>query len=123
MIQAVQQQRIEAALKLASDTRVLRLGRATINQAGEIFSACFGSKPAIVVADSNTFAAAGRDVMDSLSRAGISTSEPLILDDPDLHAEYHHVEHLQQRFAARDAVPVAVGSGTVNDMTKLAAHH
>ncbi|HOM52703.1 MAG TPA: sn-glycerol-1-phosphate dehydrogenase [Phycisphaerae bacterium] len=116
------QQRIEAALKLASDTRVLRLGRGAVRETGEIFRACFGSRSAVVVADANTFAAAGRDALDALVRAGVATNEPIILDDPELHADYRHVEHLQQRCAANEAVPVAAGSGTINDLTKLAAH-
>jgi glycerol-1-phosphate dehydrogenase [NAD(P)+] len=122
MEQRKQQERIEAALKLASDTRVLRLGRGAVRETGEIFRACFGSRPAVVVADANTFAVAGRDALDALGRAGVTTGEPIVLDDPDLHAHYQHVEHLQERLAGGEAVPVAAGSGTINDLTKLAAH-
>ena len=41
---------------------------------------------------------------------------------PDVYAEYSFVESLQTNLAASQAIPVAVGSGTINDLTKLAAH-
>jgi glycerol-1-phosphate dehydrogenase [NAD(P)+] len=116
------QQRIEAALVSASDTRVLQLGKRAIDEGGRIFTACFGSRPAVIVADPNTFAAAGQRVVDTLRAASINVAGPLILDEPDLHAHYHHVELLRQHISAADAIPVAVGSGTINDLTKLAAH-
>lgn len=122
MAPASQQQRIDAALKLASDTRVLKLGRGTVAQTAEVFIAGFGTRPARLVADPNTFEAAGRQVWDVLVRAGVPTGEPIILDEPDLHAEYTHVEHLQRCLAVGEEIPVAVGSGTINDLTKLAAH-
>ncbi len=117
-----QNPRIEAALRMACDTRVLRLGEGAIAAAGEVFTACFSSRPAIIVADANTFAAAGRRVLDALHAAGVQAAEPLIFEEPDLHAHISHVERVQQRIGPSDAVPVAVGSGTINDLAKLAAY-
>jgi glycerol-1-phosphate dehydrogenase [NAD(P)+] len=45
-----------------------------------------------------------------------------ILDDPELYAEHRFVEQLEAAFAKNDAVPVVVGSGSLNDLVKLAAH-
>jgi glycerol-1-phosphate dehydrogenase [NAD(P)+] len=39
-----------------------------------------------------------------------------------VYAGYTNVERLRDALAAQDAVPVAVGSGTLNDLTKRAAH-
>jgi glycerol-1-phosphate dehydrogenase [NAD(P)+] len=39
-----------------------------------------------------------------------------------LYAEHKFVEELQDWLRNHDAIPVAVGSGTINDLTKLAAH-
>jgi len=114
--------RIGAALALASDTRVLRLGRRTIQESGAVFQSCFPARSAIVIADANTFTAAGRQVVDVLQADAVQAGEPFVFDDPDLHACSNQVEKLQQRLQISDAVPVAVGSGTINDLTKLAAH-
>lgn len=115
-------QRIEAALGMASDTKILRLGQGVVGDTGAVFRSCFPSRPAMVVADPNTFAAAGSQVLDSIRAARVETLEPVILDEPDLHAHIRHVNRLQQDIESTPAIPVAVGSGTINDLTKLTAH-
>jgi glycerol-1-phosphate dehydrogenase [NAD(P)+] len=113
---------IRRALAAARDTKALRVGRGARHAAGELFAEQFGTAPAVVVADPAEFAAAGGDVIDALRRAGIACGEPVVLDAPDLYAEYRFVEVLHRALADRPGVPVAVGSGTVNDLTKLTAH-
>jgi glycerol-1-phosphate dehydrogenase [NAD(P)+] len=39
-----------------------------------------------------------------------------------LSAEHHFVIQLEEALKGRGAMPLAVGSGTINDLTKLAAH-
>lgn len=114
---------LEGAVKSADQTRLVRVGRGLRNRAESAFSELFGQSPAVIVADTNTFAAAGRDVFDGFRQAGHACLEPFVFDDPDLHAEYPHVERLERFLAAGDGIAVAVGSGTINDMTKLASHH
>ena len=75
----------------------------------------------MIVADDRTDSAAGRDVRDSFRRAGIAC-EGTFLFGPDVSAEHSFVETLQAALGATRAIPVAVGSGTINDLTKLAAH-
>jgi glycerol-1-phosphate dehydrogenase [NAD(P)+] len=48
---------------------------------------------------------------------------PFIFQQPDLYAEYRFVEELESALRSHTAIPVAVGSGTINDLTKLASHH
>jgi len=45
-----------------------------------------------------------------------------VFTDPELYAEYSYIEQLESALFQTDAIPVAVGSGTINDLTKLAAH-
>jgi glycerol-1-phosphate dehydrogenase [NAD(P)+] len=50
-------------------------------------------------------------------------AEPYIYNDPQLYAENRFVTALEDVLRARpDAIPIAVGTGTINDLTKLAAH-
>lgn len=115
-------QRIADALRVAGDTRALQLGEGVIGRSADVFQCQFPNSSAVIVADRNTLAAAGRQVLEVLKQAGVPTSDPVIFAEPGLHAEYQHVERLQATLNATGAVPVAVGSGTINDLTKLAAH-
>jgi glycerol-1-phosphate dehydrogenase [NAD(P)+] len=109
------------ALAAAKDTRALEIGSKILHKTPEIFRQQFGDKPAVIVADTNTFEAAGRIVHDAF-HAENQCLEPFIYTDPNLYAEYKFVEELQEWLKNHDAIPVAVGSGTINDLTKLAAH-
>lgn len=113
---------LAAALRNARDTRSLLLGSGVLNQVGAVFSAQFGSMPCIVVADTNTFEVAGRDVLSALRQSGQPNREPLVLEVAGLYAEYSFVERVKQAIHGIDAIPVAVGGGVINDLTKLAAH-
>ncbi len=48
--------------------------------------------------------------------------EPFIFRAPDLHAEERFVAELESSLRTHAAIAVAVGSGTINDLTKLASH-
>jgi len=74
------------------------------------------------VADSNTYKAAGKAASEYLNSTGITQEKPFVFTDPDLFAEYKHLEQLENSLKQTDAIPVAVGSGTINDLTKLAAY-
>lgn len=110
------------ALRSARDTKLLELGRGARLQAGEAFAALFGGAAALVVADDNTMAAAGVDVCDALKSTGQAQLDPLILAANGLYAEYTVVNRIREHLEKSDAIPIAVGSGTINDMVKLAAH-
>jgi glycerol-1-phosphate dehydrogenase [NAD(P)+] len=113
---------IRTALAAARDTRALHVARGARHRVAEQFERQFGSTPAVVVTDSRTFAVAGRDVVDALRKTGHDCGEPMVLADPALYAEYRFLEEVQTALAGRRGIPVAVGSGTINDLTKLAAH-
>lgn len=110
------------ALASAAETKELRVGAGVIRHAADVFRAQFPGQTGWVVADSTTFRLAGETVRRQLAEAGLTALAPLVLDDPDLFAEYRFVEKLEAAFRQHEAIPVAVGSGTINDLVKLAAH-
>jgi glycerol-1-phosphate dehydrogenase [NAD(P)+] len=112
---------LERSLRAARDTRILVVEGGARHDAARVFAASFGDQPAVIVADDNTLAAAGRDVRESFRRAGATCEEPFLFG-PDVYAEYAFVETLHTALAATRAIPVAVGSGTINDLVKLVAH-
>jgi len=113
---------IQEALKTASDTRSVVIGAGALASVADVFQASFGDQPVMVVADENTFKVAGEAVVTQLRAAGRSVETFIFPGTPKLHADYHHVEELREVLRPLAVVPVAVGSGTINDITKLAAH-
>ena len=53
---------IQRALETATDTKSIVAGRGVVNETGRVFTECFGDAHAIIVADENTWAAAGEAV-------------------------------------------------------------
>ncbi|MDG3003357.1 sn-glycerol-1-phosphate dehydrogenase [Paludisphaera mucosa] len=112
---------LEKALRAARDTRHLAVGEGLRHIAAESFASAFGSAAAVIVADANTFEAAGRDVLAAFQREGVSYETPFLFGT-DVRADFEDVERLEAALRELEAVPVAVGSGTINDLTKLVAH-
>ncbi|TZF86283.1 sn-glycerol-1-phosphate dehydrogenase (plasmid) [Pedobacter sp. BS3] len=114
--------KVETALKAASETKALIIGRGVLKQAAQLFKAQFPGKKAIIVADTITFGVAGETVSKQFESEDIDQENPYIYSDPEIYAEYSYVDELVAVLKNYDAIPVAVGSGTINDLTKLASH-
>jgi glycerol-1-phosphate dehydrogenase [NAD(P)+] len=112
----------EDALKLAHDTKALAIGWDILDGAGRLFREQFPGKEAVIVADHTTYAVAGKAVEESFRKEKILLHPSYVFKAEGLYAGYAHVEELVAEFGNHDAVPVAVGSGTINDLTKLASH-
>lgn len=111
---------VESALKLADETKFLKIGENILNEVPAIFKAQFPGKKGIIIADPNTYKVAGEQVHKYLSEAGLEHSAPFIIDDPDLYADYRFVEKIIAFLKPIDAIAIAVGSGVINDITKRA---
>ena len=127
---------LNEALKYATDTKACLIGDGVLAQVPAVFREQFpGRTSAIVIADPRTWKAAGEQVTALLQEAGVKTTKYIV--EPGgktFHAEYHYVcdvrtaieqsnnrtiEHSNIRTFL--PVPVAVGSGVINDLTKRAA--
>lgn len=116
-------ERITAALREASDTRRIIIGADALDRVHATFAECFGKNAAVVVADETTFAVAGRVVDQQLRAAGRNVLPPIIFPGaPTLYADFDTVLGLEAKLRHHEATPVVVGSGTLNDITKLAAY-
>jgi glycerol-1-phosphate dehydrogenase [NAD(P)+] len=116
-------ERINAALRKASDTRRVVIGAGALDTVEETFAQCFEHASAVVIADENTFAAAGQAVHERLFAAGRVLESPIVFPRaPALYADFENVLALEDQLRNFDAIPLVVGSGTLNDITKLAAH-
>lgn len=119
---------IDEALKHAVDTKACVIGDGVLDQTPALFKTWFpGAARAVIVADPRTWAAAGEAVEAMLKGAGVEVGRYIL--EPDgktFHADYHYAAEVREALKAEIAksgelVPVAVGSGVVNDLTKLAS--
>jgi glycerol-1-phosphate dehydrogenase [NAD(P)+] len=115
--------RIETALRDATDTRTVVIGAGALASVDHVFGRSFGDRQAVVVADENTLGVAGKEVQQRFEAGGRGLEDPCVFPGrPTLYAEYGNIEQLRDALRGHDAVPVAVGSGTLNDIVKRAAH-
>ena len=136
------------ALRAARETRALEIGSGILHEVPRVFRDQFGTSEALIVADENTMRVAGDEVWAELRKAGVPTRDAVVFgaqgwirkgrgagtggklkpgrqDGPAgrrLYAEHSFVVELEAALKHHKAVPIAVGSGTLNDVTKLAAH-
>jgi glycerol-1-phosphate dehydrogenase [NAD(P)+] len=114
--------KVANALKSASETKALIIGRGVVKQTFQLFKEQFPTKKAIIIADTTTYNIAGASIVKQFESNDIAQESAFIYTDQDIYAAYKYVEELVQALKHHDAIPVAVGSGTINDLTKLAAH-
>lgn len=113
---------LEQALAAARDTKHLEIGHGILDRVPTLLAEAFPKHEAILIADPRTLVAAGEKVLASLRGHRVGMRGSLILDDPALYAESRFVEQVETALTNHDAIPIAVGSGTINDLVKLAAH-
>ena len=112
---------IDEILRETPDTKACRLGPGVTEQVAELFKELFpAAKKALVVDDVNTRRVAGDRVVALLKDAGIDVTEYTINPDGSwFHATYDKVEEVRDVIKAHlPAIPIAVGSGTINDLVK-----
>ncbi|MDR1861016.1 MAG: sn-glycerol-1-phosphate dehydrogenase [Bacteroidales bacterium] len=113
---------IESALKSASDTQALETGRGILPQVAAFFKRNFPEKRGLVVCDRTTWAVVGEVVYQQLEEEGVAVT-PFIFPEPRPYAGIENVDKLEEfmRLSDAAAIAVAVGSGTLNDLAKLAS--
>ena len=101
-------------------TKLCVLGDNVLKDVPENVKKLWPGKTAVIIADENTWKAAGEKVSQLLKDAGIPQDEPYIFPiEPPLHADYCYIPKLRE--IVKGKAPIAVGSGTINDLTKLSS--
>lgn len=110
------------AVAAASTTRDVAIAAGSLALLPAVLRRSAPAARHIVVADDRTWAAAGRQASHVLQAAGLVLADPVVLDEaPRVKARAETARDLAARIGAADALPVAVGSGVVNDLVKYAA--
>lgn len=124
MTQQITRADIDAALAKASTTKDLVFGRDVYGEGAHLVGRLFPERPAVIITDETTYAIAGRAFSQAMEAAGLPLAEPVLFPAvPELRPDTLNVEKVRQALVDNDGpvVPVAVGSGTVNDLVKRAA--
>jgi glycerol-1-phosphate dehydrogenase [NAD(P)+] len=120
---------LEACLKAASETDALVINENAFREIPSLLKKHFDAGTAgmvCIIADENTYKAAGGRIREILEDAGIPLAAPFIFPGlPRLHADYRHIAainaHIKALPECEKTVPLSVGAGTVNDLVKRAA--
>ena len=78
----------------------------------------FGWKRVFIIADKNTYAAAGKRLVSQLTEAGILCSE-IVFENPDLVPDEQAVGSIMMRFVPDSEGIIGVGAGTINDLSRF----
>lgn len=108
-------------MKIATDTKAFELGENILDRAPELFRTYFPDRKAVVVADLNTWNAAGEAVYEAVVRAGIPCGKFIIQEREEFHSDWKYVEMTDRMLSETGAVAIAVGAGVINDLCKLAS--
>lgn len=90
-------------------------------EAGTLLRRHFDARSACLIADENTWAAAGGATEAALRAAGIATRKHVLPARPRPKPTIDLAETLRVALAVDDSTPVAIGSGVLNDVVKHAA--
>ena len=113
---------LDRALAAATDTRRIVLGSDVLDRTGPVFAETVPGARATIVADETTWALAGEPVAESLAAAGVELAEPLVFPaSPTVFADYDNTVRVREHLERTGAHACSVGSGTLNDLTKLAS--
>jgi glycerol-1-phosphate dehydrogenase [NAD(P)+] len=113
---------LRSALSSAKVTRSVIVEPQGLAQLAAVFAREFPDRTAIVVADANTWSAAGERAQQLLAAAGITTAAPHVFATKGkLKADARYARELADSLKDRDCIVVAAGSGVLNDLGKYAS--
>ena len=116
------EERITNALKSATDTKVFKMGNNILHLVPQTFKELFPGRTAIIVADKNTWRVAGEQVFELMQKSSIECGV-FLFPESEFHADWDHIQTIDALLDQTGSVAISVGSGTINDLCKLTAHH
>lgn len=113
---------LDKAVKGASVTRAVMVEQGALAKLPGLLASLGQGRKCQIVADPNTMTAAAHQVIRELRSAGIAVEDPIVLtESPRLKPRAEAARALSLHLKQSGALPIAVGSGVLNDITKYAA--
>lgn len=110
------------AVAAASTTRDVSIGAGSLTLLPAVLRRVAPAGRYVLVADDNTWRAAGERAGQALASAGLAQAAPIVLSEmPRVKPTADRARDIAERLREQDALPVAVGSGVINDLVKYAA--
>jgi glycerol-1-phosphate dehydrogenase [NAD(P)+] len=117
---------LDECLRAADQTRGMIIKKDCCAEIPALLGKLFDFEQVYLVADGNTWEAAGKTVKAGLEKGGVKIAGTYLFPaEPRLHAEYANIKTIVGTISPaadlKKTVPVAIGAGTVNDLVKRAA--
>ena len=113
---------LSRALSAASTTRDVSIAAGSLALLPAVLRRTAPAARYVLVADDNTWTVAGAQAGQQLAAAGLAMAEPIVLTEkPRVKASAETARELAGRIAGGKALPIAIGSGVINDLVKYAA--
>ncbi len=114
------EQVIQEAVRRSRTIDSLEIGSGALRQVGALVQQHFPRRPALLIADENTWKVAGPQVEQSLRDASVEVKKLVLPGSPRLKPTTALGNELVSEMGT--STPVAIGSGVINDLVKYAAH-
>ncbi|MGC9418473.1 MAG: sn-glycerol-1-phosphate dehydrogenase [Rhodovulum sp.] len=108
------------AVARSESVAALKIGRGALDGTGRIWRAVLGDRPALILADDNTWGAAGAGVEAALAAAGVAHRRLILPGRPRVKPTRELGEEIAARIEGEETL-LALGSGVLNDLAKYAA--
>ena len=112
---------IRAAVAQSHKIDAIVIGQDALMQIPDLLREHYRSSTVFLIADENTMAAAGSRLKDNLTECGFELTSHIFPGKPLLKGKVENAEAVLSRLQSHGGVPVAVGSGVINDIVKYAA--
>ena len=113
---------LRTAVAAAATTRDVTIAAGALSAVPEVLARAVPAARYVVVADANTWAAAGGRLSHLLSASGVPAAPPIELSGgPRVKASAETSHRLAGQLRDGGLLPIAVGSGVINDLVKHAA--
>jgi len=113
---------LAAALRAASTTRDVRIAAGGLGAMPGVLRQAAPAARYLVIADDQTWKAAGRRTAALLAADDLAAADPIVLSgQPRVKANAETAQDLAKAIQSAAALPIAVGAGVINDLVKYAA--
>lgn len=113
---------LDAAVQGASVTRSVEVDSGAIARLPQVLARLGPARACRIIADANTMKAAGVRTLAALRGADVATGDPIVLDEtPRVKPRAEIAREVGARLRGEGVLPIAVGAGVINDITKYAA--
>ena len=112
---------IQPVVARSKTLREIAIGSGVIASTGEVMRRHFGGDKVLVFCDEAAYAAAGTACVDALLSAGYKVKTRILPAKPRPKPSVELAATLEELLTGSDVIPVALGSGVMNDLVKHAA--